>query len=187
MKTKTMAVTMGLLTVLVGTAYSQELVGKKFWCKKPDPAYYISCDTGQVTVIDYDELWKGSEKFYKLEERDGYSPWISAKHVEQAVKNGILVSYDPAAEAKKAVAKGKTDRETQIMAKDWPYDIKRAVLERRILKGMTEEQVILSRGKPNHVNTSVGSWGEHEQWVYNSQYLYFENGVLKTYQTSYRP
>ena len=45
-------------------------------------------------------------------------------------------------------------------------------------------------GKPDKINTTTGSWGVHEQWVYeySSEYsydifcLYFENGVLTTIQ-----
>jgi len=31
---------------------------------------------------------------------------------------------------------------------------------------------------PNAINKSHGSWGTHEQWIYDGGYLYFENGVL---------
>lgn len=49
--------------------------------------------------------------------------------------------------------------------------------------GMTNEMALISLGSPNDNNRSVGSWGVHEQWVYNNGlYLYFENGKLKSYQ-----
>ena len=48
--------------------------------------------------------------------------------------------------------------------------------------GMTKEMAIISLGYPNDINRSVGSWGTHEQWVYSNEYLYFENGILKSYQ-----
>jgi hypothetical protein len=60
--------------------------------------------------------------------------------------------------------------------------------------GMTKEQVIDLLGYPNDKNRSVGSWGVHEQWVYEPyskyssyshidvKYLYFENGILTSYQ-----
>ena len=49
--------------------------------------------------------------------------------------------------------------------------------------GMTEKMALISLGKPNDVNSSVGSWGTHEQWVYEDGfYCYFENGILKSYQ-----
>ena len=48
--------------------------------------------------------------------------------------------------------------------------------------GMTKEMATISWGSPNDINRTVGSWGVHEQWVYGRSYLYFENGILKSYQ-----
>jgi len=52
--------------------------------------------------------------------------------------------------------------------------------------GMTKDMAIESLGHPETVNSTVGSWGVDEQWVYYSLYLYFENGVLTSYQSSNR-
>ena len=51
--------------------------------------------------------------------------------------------------------------------------------------GMDREMAIISLGYPDDINRTVGSWGVHEQWVYSTRrklYLYFENGVLNSYQ-----
>lgn len=66
----------------------------------------------------------------------------------------------------------------------WSNEICNVIGEFKIRIGMTKEQVIASWGKPQSINESVGTWGKHEQWVYNSQYLYFENGILTSFQTS---
>lgn len=50
--------------------------------------------------------------------------------------------------------------------------------------GMTVEMVSISLGNPNNINKTVGDWGIHEQWVYSNLYLYFENGILTSYQNS---
>lgn len=52
--------------------------------------------------------------------------------------------------------------------------------------GMTQEDVLASNwGRPQSRNISQYSFGTHEQWVYGGgQYLYFENGILKSMQTS---
>ena len=47
---------------------------------------------------------------------------------------------------------------------------------------MDREMATISLGSPNDINRTVGSWGVHEQWVYNKIYLYFENGKLNSYQ-----
>lgn len=51
------------------------------------------------------------------------------------------------------------------------------ILDGKIRIGFTEEMVILSWGKPKKINRS--SYGD--QWVYDSQYLYFEGGKLKAF------
>ncbi|CAM9968829.1 unnamed protein product [Chrysoparadoxa australica] len=47
--------------------------------------------------------------------------------------------------------------------------------------GMNKEMATISIGTPNDINKSVGSWGVHEQWVYDSLNLYFEDGILTSY------
>jgi hypothetical protein len=48
--------------------------------------------------------------------------------------------------------------------------------------GMTKDMAIISLGNPKEVNRSTGVWGVHEQWVYNTSYYYFENGIMTSYQ-----
>lgn len=51
--------------------------------------------------------------------------------------------------------------------------------------GMTETQLIASRGCPRKRNTTSGRWGSHEQWVYdinNGPYIYLENGIVASWQ-----
>lgn len=67
----------------------------------------------------------------------------------------------------------------------YKYDekIQLAIIEHQVILGMTKEAVILSWGNPKDINKTVGSWGVHEQWVYtNGKYLYFENGLLTSWQ-----
>ena len=48
--------------------------------------------------------------------------------------------------------------------------------------GMTDDMAIISLGNPKDINRTVGKWGVHEQWVYDGDYYYFENGILTSYQ-----
>jgi len=50
--------------------------------------------------------------------------------------------------------------------------------------GMTKKMAKESLGRPTDINRSKGPWGTKEQWVYQYQeiYLYFENGVLTSFQ-----
>lgn len=50
--------------------------------------------------------------------------------------------------------------------------------------GMTKEEVEMSLwGKPQKVNRTVSKYGVREQWVYpDYKYLYFEDGILTSFQ-----
>jgi hypothetical protein len=71
-----------------------------------------------------------------------------------------------------------------------PLEVKRAnaVAKGRVMVGMTAQQVRRAWGTPSSVNKSVGSYGVHEQWVYDrgqagSQYVYVDDGVVTAVQT----
>lgn len=59
----------------------------------------------------------------------------------------------------------------------------------RVGVGMTQDEVIRAWGRPTKVNRTMGRSYVSEQWVYerpvmsNNQYLYFDNGILRTIQT----
>ena len=53
--------------------------------------------------------------------------------------------------------------------------------------GMSAEEVIASKCRPDDKNSSTGVWGVHEQWIYGKhidtmRYYYFENGILTSWQ-----
>ena len=71
--------------------------------------------------------------------------------------------------------------------KKYSNDIIDAIINEKVKRGMTKEQAIYSWGRPDDINSSTGSWGTHDQWVYrrgelSTQYLYFENGILTSWQ-----
>ncbi|HRK55514.1 MAG TPA: hypothetical protein PK185_16485 [Cyclobacteriaceae bacterium] len=61
---------------------------------------------------------------------------------------------------------------TKFGAEDW-----NRILTGKVRIGFTEEMTILSWGEPQKINKS--SYGN--QWIYDDQYLYFENGKLKSF------
>lgn len=80
-------------------------------------------------------------------------------------------------ERKAAVAKGEeARRRTAKQAERWKEGVS---------IGMTEQEVLDSSwGRPEHVNRTITAKGKDEQWVYgDGDYLYFQNGVLRTIQT----
>lgn len=61
--------------------------------------------------------------------------------------------------------------------------IKEAIRDKRVMIGMTKEDVIASWGRPSDINRTVRSSGVREQWVYrrksgNTQYVYIRNGKV---------
>lgn len=63
-----------------------------------------------------------------------------------------------------------------------------AMMSGRVMRGMTAAQVKNAWGNPSAVNQSTGSYGVNEQWVYRrvhgeTQYIYFENGVVTSIQS----
>lgn len=60
----------------------------------------------------------------------------------------------------------------------------------QVRTGMTSAQVIRAWGKPTKINRTAGAGYSSEQWIYengrigNSQYLYLDNGVLRSIQSS---
>ena len=72
--------------------------------------------------------------------------------------------------------------ENNPIDKAWDKDIISLIKAQRIIIGMTKEQILLSWGKPDKINRTVGSWGVHEQWIYGDKYLYLENDKLTSFQ-----
>jgi len=57
-----------------------------------------------------------------------------------------------------------------------------SVAEGTIEIGMNKKMVKDAWGLPDHINTTTGSYGTHEQWVYGNSYIYFKNGIVTSKQ-----
>jgi hypothetical protein len=64
----------------------------------------------------------------------------------------------------------------------WDEKIWSAIDKGEVFLGMTKQQVIMSWGKPERINRTVISSSTSEQWVYGRVYLYFDNGILTSFQ-----
>lgn len=65
-------------------------------------------------------------------------------------------------------------------------ELRKAKKREGVSVGMSMEDVLASSwGTPQKVNRTITSRGTNEQWVYPGyQYLYFDNGKLRSIQTS---
>ncbi len=66
--------------------------------------------------------------------------------------------------------------------------VESAVTESTVFVGMSAADARRSWGNPTKINSSIGSYGKKEQWVYDrgnyrSQYVYIENGVVTSVQS----
>lgn len=83
-------------------------------------------------------------------------------------------------EAAKLVAKENAER----AVRDRIRVMSAAISGGQVVIGMTAEEARRSWGVPTKINTSIGSYGKHEQWVYpGHNYVYIENGVVTGAQT----
>ncbi|MBA7714289.1 hypothetical protein ES703_123307 [subsurface metagenome] len=95
-------------------------------------------------------------------------------------------------------------RQNYVESNTWiSPEIKEAILNGRVILGMTIKQVLASRGRPLDINRTTRESGTHEQWVYvgveiNTRmrmsrketlldhefgYIYFENGIVTSWQS----
>lgn len=65
----------------------------------------------------------------------------------------------------------------------WSNAMCNVVAEKKIRVGMTTEQARASWGEPERINETVTANNRREQWIYGRQYIYFNNGILTSYQT----
>lgn len=77
-------------------------------------------------------------------------------------------------------------REAYVKASPWLTPaVERAILNGDVIIGMTMDEVVGSRGRPQQVNRTVTAYGTSTQWVmrgFNYRYIYFENGKVTAWQ-----
>ena len=100
------------------------------------------------------------------------------KKAAKAKANRIKAENDAIKARKDAINKRKAD----LTNKYGSQEIAEMIMAKKIWLGMTSAMAVESWGRPEDINRSVGAWGTHEQWVYGDTYLYFENGVLTSWQ-----
>jgi hypothetical protein len=128
-----------------------------------------------------DEAADGSA-YCRIELPSGRRDTIIKESVEAALRKKVLVDFDPETRRRQQAKISAQRRARQTRGKGWPSAITKLVIEGKIKVDMTHEQVMVSWGKPEQITRSEGEWGVSEQWVYGSTYLYFERGVLHSYQ-----
>lgn len=69
------------------------------------------------------------------------------------------------------------------LVKKYGKDAANKIFKGLIWLGMTKAMFLEIMDKPKDINRTAGTFGIHEQWVYdNGEYYYFENGKLTSWQ-----
>jgi hypothetical protein len=92
-----------------------------------------------------------------------------------------IAKQTESAELRNQRERERNQREQELIVRFGQLNATR-ILSNRIWIGMTDGMAQESIGSPDNVNRSNYSTGTQEQWVYKNRYLYFENGVLKSWQ-----
>lgn len=90
--------------------------------------------------------------------------------------------------ATKALCKGADARAKRIAKAhaDWKAPGVALVACHRYAIGMTEDMLLASLGNPYAINRTETVGGSHQQWVYGNDYIYIDDGVVTSFQTSNR-
>lgn len=145
---------------------------------------YITQADKQVFIVDY------TDEYFKVcsDEGCGFinSVWIQpSEDINRYVANKKIIEKAIIAENADRLNKQKVaadKKKEQSLINKLGLKTYNSLREGNFWLGMTDEMARIAFGDPKEINQTVGSWGKHEQWVYNSIYLYFENGKLTSYQ-----
>lgn len=77
-------------------------------------------------------------------------------------------------------------KEKEYADKMFKRKIANAINQHQVMIGMSATEVVRSWGKPNDINSSDGSYGSHDQYVYRrvnneTQYVYLEDGIVTSW------
>lgn len=113
--------------------------------------------------------------------------WPSAWAVNKCTGPDGKVSYQEAPCTSSSVGE-QIKLQTGPVANSEDVTFNNAISVGRVMIGMSEAQVRRSWGSPTKINSSVGTYGKHEQWVFDrggfrAQYVYLQNGVVTSIQS----
>jgi vacuolar-type H+-ATPase subunit I/STV1 len=174
--------------------------GVPIYCRNPTKLYQerktwstiIDTIPKSMTLLAYD--YESNYYFVEFDTLYGFVFAMDIETVErrtERLEKEAVKRRNKQQERNRQVAQNSADREAQrkkqearrqtLIAK-YGNSIGDKLSRKEIWLGMAKELVRESRGEPSKVNRSIGSWGEHEQWVYPNANLYIRNGILSSWQ-----
>lgn len=149
----------------------------------PHKAMPIAAIQHEVGVQQLQKEWQTQQERCRKEEAirqaqrtpEKYRLWMQDKaRAEAKIEAEIEAEAEVAIRREQETLPGR--RISVLIAGEWPLKW----VEVRL--GMSAWYVREKLGSPEDINSTTGSWGVHEQWVYKHTYLYFEDGILTTVQ-----
>lgn len=140
-----------------------------------------------IETCNEDALKRLSSKYNKGKIAEFVEKGLDLNLIEKLIKKyGFNIIY----EMSTSYIKVDWNKFEKNAKKYGPQNAKSIALK-QVKLGWSDDMVIETLGYPTDINTTSGSWGVHEQWVYernyrdfgySCEYYYFENGVLTSMQ-----
>lgn len=118
----------------------------------------------------------GYVMLYYVEKDKALEQWVLDEEIKEQRENERLANERAKAQRAKRL-KDLTSKYGSVKANK--------LVNGEIWIGMTISEAVESKGEPKRINETVTANGKKQQFVYEDLYLYFEKGVLTTYQKSY--
>jgi len=83
--------------------------------------------------------------------------------------------------AQRKIESDKAAAELQAKCDALPAQERAIVARKELQLGMSEQALRCSKGEPQTIHQSVGSWGVRKQFVYVGRYVYVENGKVTSW------
>lgn len=146
------------------------VMGKEYFDFSEDPIRSVK--TGKEVDITKGETWTVMDLTI---EQDFHTVSMLLENDEnENIVFPISKIDDPAYILPKDIA---SKKKKKFGRKNWSL-----ILKNKVKIGMTKDMCELAWGKPNKVNKTKNKYGVSEQWVYESNYLYFDNNKLTSIQ-----
>ena len=132
-----------------------------------------------INIVETQKLTEYRKARYKEEKKKVRNEKIMAARVSDSIANEKRIKRQKEVTLQRE--KEKKERKQMIYAKYGSVNGQR-ILEHKIWIGMTKEMAIESWGKPKKNNRTVNAYGTSEQWIYSNAYVYFDDGLLTSWQ-----
>jgi len=155
---------------------------------KPEPSNFIRFDAKSKIII-YPEIQPFGTSYAYRAEYNGNVGWLYKLFLTQ--ENESALPFNDLLIEKKIEAINKRKKEikksTLKRYSQYPSKYRSAIMNGRVMIGMSKKAVIESLGRPSNENKSTFSFGTTIQMVYSGgiyDYVYLENGIVSSFSES---